>query len=118
MVRRQERKRILLAQTLMLPMPSAPNQNWSMDYVADILIDGRKLQALTSVDDFTRGVPGDRSGHLVGGLSCCRGARAAAHLRGLPVSITVDHNLRSGARQGTRRHNELPRCPSLGIDGR
>lgn len=30
------------------------NQIWSMDFVADALFDGRKLRALTVVDNFTR----------------------------------------------------------------
>lgn len=54
MVRKRKRKRIGLTERLVMPAPQAPNQSWSMDYVADALIDGRKLRALTIVDDFTR----------------------------------------------------------------
>ncbi len=91
MVRKRKRKRIGLADRLLMPAPSAPNQSWSMDYVADALIDGRKLRALTIVDDFTReclaievdtSLPGSR---VVAVLERLR------DLRGLPASITVDH---------------------------
>ena len=34
--------------------PDAPNQVWSLDFVADQLVDGRKFRALTVVDVFTR----------------------------------------------------------------
>ena len=34
--------------------PSAPNQAWSLDFVADQLADGRRFRALTIVDVFTR----------------------------------------------------------------
>ena len=34
--------------------PSAPNQAWSLDFVADHLADGRRFRALTIVDVFTR----------------------------------------------------------------
>jgi putative transposase len=34
--------------------PSAPNQVWSLDFVADQLADGRRFRALTVVDVFTR----------------------------------------------------------------
>ena len=91
MVRKRKRKRIGLAERLVMPAPQAPNQSWSMDYVADALIDGRKLRALTIVDDFTReclaievdtSLPGSR---VVAVLERLR------DLRGLPASITVDH---------------------------
>lgn len=91
MVRKRKRKRIGIAERLVRPAPSAPNQSWSMDYVADALIDGRKLRALTIVDDFTReslaievdtSLPGSR---VVAVLERLR------DLRGLPASITVDH---------------------------
>jgi len=53
MVRKRKRKRIGLTERLVVPAAQTPNQSWSMDYVADGLIDGRKLRALTVVDDFT-----------------------------------------------------------------
>jgi putative transposase len=91
MVRKRKRKRIALSERLVLPAAQAPNQSWSMDYVADGLIDGRKLRTLNIVDDFTReclaievdtSLPGSR---VVGVLERLR------DLRGLPASITVDH---------------------------
>jgi putative transposase len=91
MVRKRKRKRIALAERLVRAAPTAANQSWSMDYVADALIDGRKLRALTIVDDFTReclaievdtSLPGSR---VVAVLERLR------DLRGLPRSITVDH---------------------------
>jgi putative transposase len=33
------------------------NQIWSMDFVADALFDGRRLRALTVVDNYTRESP-------------------------------------------------------------
>jgi putative transposase len=45
-VRKRKRKRIGIAERLPLPVPSGPNQSWSIDYVADGLIDGRKLRLL------------------------------------------------------------------------
>ena len=35
-------------------VPTAPNQVWSMDFVADALFDGRRSRALTVVDNFTK----------------------------------------------------------------
>lgn len=91
MVRKRKRKRIGLAERLALPKPTGPNQSWSMDYVADGLVDGRKLRVLAIVDDFSReclvlevdsSLPGTRVVKVLERLS---------ELRGLPRSITVDH---------------------------
>jgi putative transposase len=91
MVRKRKRKRIGIAERLALPTPNGPNQSWSMDYVADGLIDGRKLRVLAIVDDYSReclvlevdtSLPGTRVVKVLERLS---------ELRGLPGSITVDH---------------------------
>jgi transposase InsO family protein len=37
-----------------LPKPTRANLSWSMDFVADGLIGGRRLRCLTIVDDCTR----------------------------------------------------------------
>ena len=89
MVRKRKRKRIGLTERLLLPAVQSANQSWSMDYVADGLIDGRKLRALTIVDDFTReclAIEVDTS--LPGSRVVLERLR---DLRGLPSSITVDH---------------------------
>jgi putative transposase len=44
-VRRRKRKRIGQTSRLLLSAPKGPNENWSMDYVADGLIDGRRLKS-------------------------------------------------------------------------
>ncbi|ODS90391.1 MAG: hypothetical protein ABS45_16075 [Comamonas sp. SCN 65-56] len=36
------------------PVLTAPNQCWSMDFVADALFDGRRFRSLTIVDNFTK----------------------------------------------------------------
>lgn len=53
-VRRRKRKRIGPFERKPLPRPSAINQSWSMDFVADGLRDGRKLRCLAIVDHFSR----------------------------------------------------------------
>ncbi len=37
-----------------LTVPQGPNQRWSLDFVADQLVDGRRFRVLVVVDDFTR----------------------------------------------------------------
>jgi putative transposase len=36
------------------PRPSQVNERWSMDFVADTLLDGRRFRALTVVDNWSR----------------------------------------------------------------
>ena len=51
--RRGGRKRALGTRTPML-VPQWPNDRWSLDFVADQFIDGRRLRILVVVDDCTR----------------------------------------------------------------
>ena len=54
MVRRRLRKRIAAGKRVPLPMPSRPNERWSIDFMSDQLGDGRVFRTLNIVDDFTR----------------------------------------------------------------
>lgn len=91
MVRKRNRKRIGIAERLPLAKATAPNQSWSMDYVADALIDGRKLRALTIVDDFTRECLAIEVDTSLPGSRVVAVLERLADTRGLPSSITVDH---------------------------
>ena len=37
-----------------MTLPQGPNQRWSLDFVSDTLISGRRIRILAVVDDFTR----------------------------------------------------------------
>lgn len=91
MVRKRKRKRVGAVERLMRTAPIAPNQSWSMDYVADALIDGRKLRALTIVDDFTRECLAIEVDTSLPGSRVVAVLERLADIRGLPASITVDH---------------------------
>lgn len=91
MVRKRKRKRIGIAERLVLPRPTAPNQSWSMDYVADGLIDGRKLRVLAIVDDYSRECLTLEVDTSLPGTRVVKVLERLADLRGLPRSITVDH---------------------------
>lgn len=53
-VRRRRRRERIALERQPLFLPAGPNEVWSMDFVMDRLEDGRKLKALTIVDDFTK----------------------------------------------------------------
>lgn len=52
--RRRPRRRKALARRLDRTMLTAPNELWSMDFVANASFDGRRFRALTVVDSFTK----------------------------------------------------------------
>lgn len=91
MVRRRKRKRIAGIERQEKVAATGPNQSWSMDFVSDGLVDGRRLRTLNIVDDFTKecmiievdtSLPGRRVAAVLERL---------AESRGLPRSITVDN---------------------------
>jgi putative transposase len=90
-VRRRKRKRIGPFERKPLPKPSAVNRSWSMDFVADGLVDGRKLRCLTIVDDYSRECLEIEVDTSINGRRVARVLERLGDLRGLPLSITVDH---------------------------
>lgn len=90
-VRRRKRKRIGQTSRLLLSAPKGPNENWSMDYVADGLIDGRRLRVLAIVDDYSRECLALEVDTSLPGARVVAVLERLAELRGLPHSITVDH---------------------------
>jgi len=74
-----------------LPKPSAVNEHWSMDFMQDVLDNGRRFRILTVVDNFSRECPiveADFSmdaGKVIGCLDRLK------LTRGLPRAITVDN---------------------------
>jgi putative transposase len=90
-VRRRKRKRIGPFERKPLPKPTSVNRSWSMDFVADGLRDGRKLRCLTIVDDFSRECLAIEVDTSINGRRVVAVLERLADLRGLPLSITVDH---------------------------
>lgn len=53
-MRIKPRKRLKRERPEPLMVPEAPNQTWSMDFMADQLVDGRSIRTLNVLDDFNR----------------------------------------------------------------
>jgi putative transposase len=91
MVRTKRRKQRAQRQRVAQGSAIRPNQKWSMDFVAQRLVDGRWVRVLTVVDQFTRECLA-----LFAAVSLT-GEKVAAELdkivadRGAPQSITVDN---------------------------
>ena len=53
-VRRRAGRKRALGTRAPMTLPQGANQRWSLDFVSDTLIDGRRFRILAVVDDFTR----------------------------------------------------------------
>ncbi len=72
---------------------TAMNQIWSMDFVADALFDGRKLRALSVVDNFTRESLAIDVAQSLKGEDVVRVLNHIVAWRGLPGTIKMDNVL-------------------------
>ena len=113
-VRRRRRKRIGVFERKPLPKPTAANVSWSMDFVADGLIGGRRLRCLTIVDDCTRECLAIEVDTSLPGLRVQAVLDRLADTRGLPRSITVDNVLNASRRSS--RSNSDPDRPADAVD--
>jgi len=89
-VRRRSRKR-LKARVLEKPMLSAPNQEWSMDFVHDQLATGQRIRTLSIIDNFTRECLALEVDTSLPSLRVIRTLNQIAEQRGLPQVIRTDN---------------------------
>ncbi|WP_425354706.1 DDE-type integrase/transposase/recombinase [Burkholderia ambifaria] len=90
-VRKRRRKRIAGVERTPLPLPTGPNQGWSMDCVSDGLTYGRWCRCLNVVDDYTRECLAIEVDTSLPGLRVQQVVERLKEIRGLPASITVDN---------------------------
>lgn len=70
---------------------TAMNQIWCIDFVTDALFDGRKLRALTVVDNYTRESLAIDVGQSLKGEDVLATLNRTVATRGLPATIKVDN---------------------------
>jgi putative transposase len=118
-VRRRGGRKRALGTRAPMTLPQGANQRWSLDFVSDVLTDGRRFRVLVIVDDFTREclalvVDTSISGRRV---ACELDAIVAA--RGKPLMIVSDNGteltshaiLRWQEERGVRWHYIAPGKP-------
>ncbi len=90
-VRRRKRKRIAGVERQPKVIALAPNVSWSMDFVSDGFVDGRRLRCLNIVDDFTKECLAIEVDTSLPGKRVVSVLERLAEMRGLPTSVTVDN---------------------------
>ncbi len=73
------------------PSPSQMNERWSMDFVMDTLLDGRRFRTLTVVDDWSRHSPLIEVDFPLTGTKVVAALERVVKLHGYPSMITVDN---------------------------
>lgn len=90
-VRRRGGRKRALGTRAPMTIPQGPNQRWSLDFVSDVLADGRRFRVLVVVDDFTRECLTLVVDTSLSGLRVARELDRLAELRGLPLMIVSDN---------------------------
>jgi putative transposase len=74
-----------------IPFPKRTNERWSMDFVTDSIVTGRRFRALAIVDDYSRECPAIEVDTSLGGRRVVGVLDRLAEIRGLPEIITIDN---------------------------
>ena len=90
-LRRKRRRKGIAGNRVITPSPERPNQKWSMDYVTDSIVTGRRFRALAIVDDYSRECPAIEVDTSLGGARVVGVLERLSEIRGLPRVITLDN---------------------------
>lgn len=89
--RKKPRRHVAVKVRLDRPQAQAANECWSMDFMSDALFNGRKIRALTLVDNFSRESLDIKAGHSFSAERVVRVLDKVVALRGYPKTIRVDN---------------------------
>ena len=90
-LRKRKRRKTAAMARVILPTPLRPNERWSMDFVTDSIVTGRRFRALVIVDDYSRECPIIEVDTSLGGRRVVGVLEKLADIRGLPEVITIDN---------------------------
>ncbi len=88
-LRRHKKRRSHLR--VVLPLPERPNARWSMDFLFDQFVDGRRMKVMTVVDDFTREALAIMPRRSISGQDVAGILDRVALGRGYPAAIVSDN---------------------------
>jgi len=90
-IRRRAKKRLPERVKQPLSIPTAPNQVWSIDFMSDSLVDGRKFRLLNIIDDFNRESLAMEVDTSLPSLRVIRVLEKLIRERGCPANLRCDN---------------------------
>ena len=90
-LRRKRRRKGAAGVRVVMASPQRINERWSMDFVTDSIVTGRRFRSLTIVDDYSRECPAIEVDTSLGGRRVVGVLERLAETRGLPEVITIDN---------------------------
>ena len=119
-VRRRGRRRRSLRGVPPLVSPTCVNERWSIDFLADVLEDGRRLRILAIVDDHTRACLAIEVDTSIGGRRVVQVLQRLVETRGRPAVLVSDNGPEFAGKaldawayaQGVRLHFITPGKPA------
>jgi putative transposase len=90
-VRKRGGRKRALGTRAPMPIPQGLNQRWSLDFVSDALIEGRRFRVLAVIDDFSRECLALAADNSLSGIRVARELNRIAELRGYPCLIVSDN---------------------------
>jgi putative transposase len=90
-VRRRGGRKRALGTRAPMALPDGPNQRWSLDFVSDSLVCGRRFRILCVVDDYTRECLALVADTSLSGARVARELTSLIGLRGKPHTVVSDN---------------------------
>jgi len=90
-LRKKRRRKGAAMVRVTLPTPERPNEKWSMDFITDTIVTGRRFRALAIIDQYSRECPVIEVDTSLGGRRVVSVLERLAETRGLPEVITIDN---------------------------
>ncbi len=90
-VRKRGGRKRALGTRAPMAIPQDPNQRWSLDFVSDALVDGRRFRILCVIDDFSRECLATVVDNSISGERVARELDAIAERRGYTCMVASDN---------------------------
>lgn len=90
-VRRRGGRKRAIGTRAPMTIPQGPNQRWSVDFLQDVLSDGRRFRVFAAVDDFSRECLALVVDTSISGARVGRELDRVVELRGRPCTIVSDN---------------------------
>lgn len=117
---RTKRRKKLIRPRIPMAVPTEQGQRWSLDFVHDQLVNGRRMRVLNVVDDYSRRCVGQLVDTSISGTRMARFLDQLGEEYGLPRTIVMDNGTEMTSKAmfiwsqqtGTRLHFIQPGKPT------